>query len=257
MLIYYFTVISAIKNYFKGHVKPLPPIEKGSAEAYDLWAENYDSQPGNLMIDLDEKVFGGMLTKVDISGKVVADIGCGSGRHWAKIFNAKPQSLTGFDVSDGMLQKLKEKFPQAHVHHIADDLFSTVPDATFDTIISTLTVAHIDDIETAMAAWSRILRPGAEILITDFHPHILALGGKRTFRHQQKSIAVKNYVHPVYRIIEILEGYGFQLVSKKEIEIDESMKQYYESQNAMPVYRKYKGAPVIYGIHLKRSHAAG
>ena len=249
-------MIAAIKNYLKNHVSVAPAvIEKGSAEAYDLWAENYDSQPGNLMIDLDEQLFTGMLNDLSVANKQVADIGCGSGRHWSKLFNKQPLSLTGFDVSEGMLNKLKEKYPQANVCHIADDFFSDVPDASFDTIVSTLTVAHIEDIEAAMRAWSRVLKPDAEVLITDFHPHILAYGGKRTFKHQQKSIAVKNYVHPVYSIVELLQEHGFHLMAKNELVIDETMRPYYEAQNALPVYEKYKGFQVIYGIHLKR-HAA-
>lgn len=249
-------MIAAIKNYLKNHTSASPAvIEKGSAEAYDLWAENYDSQPGNLMIDLDEQLFTGMLNDLSVTNKQVADIGCGSGRHWSKLFNKQPLSLTGFDVSEGMLNKLKEKYPQANVRHIADDLFSDVPDSSFDTIVSTLTVAHIEDIEAAMRAWSRILKQNAEVLITDFHPHILAYGGKRTFKYQQKSVAVKNYVHPVYSIVALLQEHGFHLVAKNELVIDETMRHYYEAQNALPVYEKYKGFQVIYGIHLKR-HAA-
>lgn len=249
-------MIAAIKKYLKNHVTVATAvIEKGSAEAYDLWAENYDSQPGNLMIDLDEQLFTGMLNNLPVANKAVADNGCGSGRHWSKLFEKQPLSLTGFDVSEGMLNKLKEKYPQANVRHIADDLFSDVPDASFDTIVSTLTVAHIEDIETAMSAWARILKPNAEVLITDFHPHILAYGGKRTFKYQHKSIAVKNYVHPVYSIVELLQEHGFHLVAKNELVIDETMRHYYEAQNALPVYEKYKGFQVIYGIHLKR-HAA-
>lgn len=246
-------MIAAIKNYLKSQVSDgQSVIEKGSTEAYDLWAENYDSQPGNLMIDLDEQLFTKMLNDLHVANKQVADIGCGSGRHWRKLFDKDPLSLTGFDVSEGMLNKLKEKYPQANVRHIADDLFSDVPDASFDAIVSTLTVAHIEDIEAAMKAWSRILKPKAEVLITDFHPHILAYGGKRTFKHQNKSIAVKNYVHPVYDIVELLQSCGFHLIEKKERVIDETMRHYYEAQNALPVYEKYKGFHVIYGIHLKR-----
>lgn len=248
-------VITAIKNYLRDHATAPAVIEKNSSEAYDLWAENYDHQPGNLMIDLDEKLFAGMLNDLAIANKNVADIGCGSGRHWAKIFQKQPKALTGFDVSEGMLHKLKEKFPQANVQHIKGDLFSDVPDASFDAIVSTLTVAHIEDIETAMQSWGRILKPNADILITDFHPHILAYGGKRTFRHQHKSIAVKNFVHPVYSIVGILQGCGFHLIAKEELIIDESMRNYYEAQNALPVYNKYKGFQVIYGIHLRRGHA--
>jgi ubiquinone/menaquinone biosynthesis C-methylase UbiE len=249
-------MIAAIKNYIKSHVIPSHIIEKGSAEAYDIWSANYDDQPGNLMIDLDEQLFSNMLRNTDVSNKLVADIGCGSGRHWSKLLRRNPKELTGFDVSAGMLNKLKEKFPESNVKRITDDLFSDVADASFDMIVSTLTVAHIEDIDAAMEAWSRILKPEAEVMITDFHPRILAYGGQRTFKHGHKSIAVKNYVHPVFIIVEILQRYGFHLVGQEELMIDETMKHYYEKQNALAVYNKYKGFPVIYGIHLKRGDVA-
>src|SRR6185437_14798281 len=108
----------------KHRVFSSPVKEKDVVEAYDLWAENYDSQPGNLMLDLDEIVFSGLLDDVDIKNRRVADIGCGTGRHWARILQKDPESLTGFDVSTGMLNKLNQKFPEAKTHVITDNNFS-------------------------------------------------------------------------------------------------------------------------------------
>ena len=82
------SLIVAFKNRFFNPVK-----EKQSVEAYDLWAENYDAQPGNLMLDMDEKVFVELLSEISIEGKQVADIGCGTGRHWPKMFDANQQAL--------------------------------------------------------------------------------------------------------------------------------------------------------------------
>src|SRR5438045_907832 len=84
----------------------LLPGHKNAEWAYDLWSENYDDQPGNLMLDFDEEIFTMLLDKVDIKDRLVADMGCGTGRHWKKILNKKPGSLTGYDVSEGMLAKL-------------------------------------------------------------------------------------------------------------------------------------------------------
>ena len=41
-----------------------------------------------------------------------------------------------------------------------------------------------------------------------------------------------------------------------EKRIDESAKPFYEAQNAMNVYEKWKGTPVIYGMLLKKDNAA-
>jgi ubiquinone/menaquinone biosynthesis C-methylase UbiE len=246
-------VIPTLRNIKQRLFKP-EITEKSSAEAYDLWSEDYDAQPGNLMLDLDEVLFPKMVTQQIIHNKAVADIGCGTGRHWAKILQMQPLSLTGFDVSEGMLNKLQAKFPGANTYKITDDLLSNVHDASFDTIISTLTVAHIENIEQALQAWCKILKPVADVIITDFHPKLLAFGGKRTFRHHNECLAVKNYVHDVNTIKDVLKQNGFRLIAEEEIRIDETLKPYYEQQNALKVYERFKGFPVIYGIHLRRGN---
>jgi ubiquinone/menaquinone biosynthesis C-methylase UbiE len=241
-------------NYIKKRLFSRPVIEKNSADAYDLWSSDYDVQPGNLMLDLDEILFSNLLAKTDLENKTVADIGCGTGRHWPGIFEKKPLSLTGFDVSEGMLSKLEEKFPNANTHQITDDLFLTVKDASFDTIISTLTVAHIENIEDALYSWGRMLKFDGEIIITDFHPKLLAFGGKRTFKHNNVQLSVRNFVHSVPTIKDILQDNGFRVIAEEEMKIDETVRHYYEQQNALPVYEQFNGFPVIYGIHLRRGN---
>ncbi|WP_183564841.1 class I SAM-dependent methyltransferase [Mucilaginibacter sp. SP1R1] len=245
-------MLATIKNYIRSKIAAPAVTEKSVVEAYDLWAADYDMQPDNLMLYLDGRLFSTFMDQIVIADKQIADIGCGTGRHWPVIFSKRPAGLTGFDVSGGMLNKLKNKYPKASTHLITDNLFSTVPDAMFDVIVSTLTVAHIEHIEEAIQAWGRLLKSGGEMIITDFHPHTLAFGGKRTFKYNNSVMAVRNYVHPIYTIKEVLLNNGFHLLNQEEIKIDDSMKPFYVKQNALHVFEKYKGFPVIYGIHLKK-----
>jgi len=245
-------LISTIKNYIRRQVLPATIEDKNVVEAYDIWAENYDAQPGNLMLDLDEILFTKLFTDSSLENKVVADIGCGTGRHWAKIFQQNPASLTGFDVSPGMLQKLTDKFPDAKTYVITDNHFEDIADNTYDAILSTLTVAHIGDIEDALQTWCRITKEHGDMIITDFHPNALASGGKRTFRHGDKHIAVQNFVHTTDVIKKILLKNGFTVIAHQEIKVDETVKHYYEQQNALHVYEKFKDQPIIYGIHFKK-----
>lgn len=245
------SVITSFKQILgKGRI-----VKKNSSDAYDLWADAYDDQPGNLMLDLDEIIFEKLFAGINVKGKMIADIGCGTGRHWQKILNKSPTRLVGFDVSAGMLSKLKQKFPGAETFLINNDAPSGIPDTAFDVIISTLTVAHISNIESALNTWCRILKNNAEVIITDFHPQLLAQGGKRTFNHDQHRISIKNYVHPVFKIKEFFYKNGFILVAEEERIIDDAVKKYYADQNALHVFNKFKGSPVIYGLHLKRSDA--
>ncbi|CAN5517768.1 hypothetical protein BH09BAC6_BH09BAC6_11710 [soil metagenome] len=246
------TLVGTLKRYIREHIFPVPIKEKDVVTAYDLWAANYDAQPGNLMLYLDQQIFNRLLNTDLVKNRQVADIGCGTGRHWPKILNKHPLRLTGFDVSPGMLNKLREKYPVAQTNLITDNLFSAIETGTFDTIISTLTIAHIENMEAALKAWSRILKAKGDIIITDFHPDTLASGGKRTFRHQNTQIAVRNFVHPVARIRQVLFNKGFSVVAEEEIIVDEQVKHYYGEQNALHVYEKFKGSPIIYGLHFRR-----
>ena len=245
-------MIGIFKKYINRHIFSPVIKETGVVEAYDIWADNYDVQPGNLMLDLDKIVLNELLCSITVTGKQIADIGCGTGRHWFDILQKKPAGLTGFDVSPGMLKKLKEKFPRADAKVITGNHFSDVADGSFDMIISTLTMAHIENIHEALAAWGRIMKTKGDIIVTDFHPDALAAGGQRTFKHDNKSIAVKNFVHTTAAIKQILLKENFSLINESEIKVDETVKHYYTAQNALHVYEKFKGSPIIYGLYFRR-----
>ena len=66
-------------------------------------------------------------------------------------------------------------------------------------------------------------------------------------------MAVQRYLHPVEKIKVITRQLGLNLVRFAERDIDEQVKHYYEQQHAIAVYDRFKGVPVIYGIHLKKA----
>jgi ubiquinone/menaquinone biosynthesis C-methylase UbiE len=225
-------------------------------EAYDIWSESYDLQPGNLMLDLDEQIFSALIEPIAFENKTVADIGCGTGRHWQKIYAKNPALVMGFDISAGMLHQLKHKYPNADIQLTDDNLLKTVADSFVDCLVTTLTIAHIKNIDEAIASWSRVLKNGGDLVITDFHPTSLANGGIRSFRHRGKNLSVTNYVHPLEKVKSIFARYGLMVVRQKEVNVNEEVKPYYESQNALSVYDRFIGIPIIYGLHLKKGYAA-
>lgn len=243
-------MLASIKDFLQKNV-PFS-TDKPVVEAYDIWSSSYDANPGNLMLDLDEIVFSDLVKSIQLQNKNIADIGCGTGRHWQKLYEKSPATLTGYDVSTGMLKELAKKFPYAITRHISDNLLTETKTASIDCIISTLTIAHIKNVETAISSWARILKKDGDLVITDFHPDLLASGGKRSFRHENKSYTVKNYVHPVEIVKQIFKNHGFTIIKQEERYIDESVRSYYENGLAMDVFQKYKGMPVIYGLHLKK-----
>lgn len=247
-------MIATIKSFlqkavFTGNIK-------NSVEAYEMWSETYDQQPGNLMLDLDEMIFRGLLENIDVKHKGVADIGCGTGRHWEKIYQKQPAFLMGFDVSGGMLKQLLRKYPAALTQHTNNNSLKQVPDEFIDCLISTLTIAHIENIEEAISAWSRVLKPGGNLVVTDFHPVMLANGGKRSFHHEGRSLSVVNHIHPLETLKRIFSKYELAILRMEERKVDHTVKMYYEAQHALDVYERFFGIPIIYGIHLKKYRAA-
>lgn len=224
--------------------------------AYDLWAADYDSQPDNMMLAWDEDIFSRLINTMDLHNKIIADIGCGTGRHWKKIYERQPKKLIGFDVSEGMLSMLKQKFPTSETYHLMNDKLKELENESCDIIFSTLTIAHIKNAEKALHEWDQILRPGGEIIITDYHPTALAKGGRRTFNYHGKTIVVKNYVHSIQKLKGIARQLDLEVIHFTEKLIDESARPFYEKQSALHVYEGWKGTPIIYGIHLKKRNVA-
>jgi ubiquinone/menaquinone biosynthesis C-methylase UbiE len=252
-------LLSKLKQYFRPLRQQFNKTRLRESEpvtAYDIWAGQYDNQPDNLMLALDERLCSLLLDTTPITARVIADVGCGTGRHWSKLYGKKPARLLGFDVSQGMLDVLQEKYPQAETRLLRDTTLPGLDAASCDLVISTLTIAHIPDPEAALTEWNRVLKPGGLILLTDYHPEALAKGGQRTFRDKGKTIAVRNHIHPVSAIKQIAEKLGLVVLQTVEQQIDQSMRPWYEKQNAIPLFERYLGVPIIYGIQLKKSNVA-
>ena len=244
------SILSSLKRILFPHKITEPQ------KAYDVWAANYDQQPGNLVLAMDEELFVLLLGGTDLQNRTVVDIGCGTGRHWPTILRLQPGRLAGYDVSPGMLQKLKNKFPEAEVWQLHDHHLQQLENESVDCIVSTLALAHMPDFGAVIQEWNRVLKPGGIIILTDYHPVALERGGERTFRHEGKLIAVRNYIYPLEQVRNSFRQLGIQEIRFAERVIDDSVKSYYEEQNALALFERFKGVPMIYGLHLKKTDEA-
>ncbi|HTR31366.1 MAG TPA: class I SAM-dependent methyltransferase [Puia sp.] len=237
-------------------LKPGRRPETEPAAAYDIWAHAYDSQPDNLMLALDHSLCGELLSPIPLAGKTIVDVGCGTGRHWAAIFSQSPGRLIGYDVSRGMLDRLRSKYPDAETCLLSGTALSGLGHSSCDLVLSTLTVAHIPDLPAALAEWNRVLKRGGDMVITDYHPTALARGGQRTFREGERLIAIRNHIYPLSHVLSITRRLGLTEIAACERTIDESMRPWYERQNSLPVFHRFLGVPIIFGLHLKKADAS-
>jgi len=238
-----------INRLFSGR-KEFEPVR-----GYNLWSDSYDDQPDNLILSLDDLLFRRLTGSVKIEGAVIADIGCGTGRHWETIFSRHPAHITGFDVSQGMLTVLIKKFPGAETYLLRNENLAPLQTGACDILISTLAIAHMPNLRSVFIEWARVLKPGGQILVTDFHPRALEMGSRRSFNYQGKKLAVKRFIYPVEMVLAQASQAHLECQYLEELKVDESMKGYYEKKNALQAYDRFYGVPIIYGLILKKNHA--
>jgi ubiquinone/menaquinone biosynthesis C-methylase UbiE len=223
---------------------------------YDLWSATYDRQTDNLLAVLDQQMFGRILARVSLEGKVIVDVGCGTGRHWEEILRRGPSRLIGFDSSVGMLARLRAKYPWAAVHEVEGTRLSALSDGSCDVLVSTLALGHLPDVDAALTEWSRVLRPDGDMIVTDLHPEAAARGAC-TFENEGETIAIKLHVHTLAAIAAAAARCRLQVVTLEEEAIDDSAKRYYDAKSSGSLFARMKGIPVIYGVHLKKRPGSG
>ncbi len=230
--------------------------DQDPGKAYNIWSRHYDDQEDNLVLALDNQLFRRLIINKQLAGLTIADIGCGTGRHWHALLDQNPKRLVGFDISTGMLAQLNKKFPGAETYVLKNAQLAILNNESCDLVVSTLAIAHMPDLKSVLQEWHRVLRPGGEMIITDFHPEALAKGNRRTYAHHGRWKAVKSFIYPIQLIKDLCSATGFETIEFREIRLNEEMRSFYEMKNAVPVFERYKGLAILYGIILKKSYAA-
>jgi len=120
----------------------------------------------------------------------VLEIGCGTGGNFEYYDWAKVESLDATEPDPFMLRRARNKTgtaPEGKITlHEAPAEALPFPDASFDTVVSTLVLCTVEDPEKAAAEIRRVLRPGGSLRLVE---HVRAQGGWARFQ---------DFVQPVY-----------------------------------------------------------
>ena len=228
-------------------------LESSPHRAYDRCAARDDAQPDNLMLALEEEVFAELLPAAALQGWL-ADIGCGTGRHWRALMAGGATHIVGCDPSPRMLEMLRSKFPGAETLRVRGEKLTALAGGRFDGLVCTLALAHIRRLDLAFAEWDRILRPGGHILLTDYHPAALARGADRSFRYQGRTVYIRNYLHSLADLKAAARRRRWVFTRLAERVIDLRCRPYYEARQATALYERFEGSPIVYGCLIKKSH---
>jgi SAM-dependent methyltransferase len=158
---------------------PAVPVDAPAldvVEGYGRWAATYDATP-NPLIDVEGPLVRSILDGV--APGVAVDAACGTGRH-ARYLVARGHRVTGVDASPAMLDEARRAVPAADFR--TGDLEALpVASASADLAVCTLALSHCADVAPAVAELARVVRAGARVVVSDFHPVMIALGGSAFF----------------------------------------------------------------------------
>jgi ubiquinone/menaquinone biosynthesis C-methylase UbiE len=227
-----------------------------AAPGYDLWSSTYDEEKNNVLVALDERLFEGLLRRVDLRGKRIVDVGCGTGRHWKALLAGEPAAMVGYDVSSGMLDVLRRKYPHATVHQASADRLVHAEDGGTDVVLSTLALCHVAELDAAIDEWCRVLRPGGDLVLTDFHP-AAAAALQCSFRHRGKTFTVELHPHTLAALEAAATRNRLELLHRAEAIVDGSTRHHFEQAGMLREFERRNGRPLVHGAHFRKPSGAG
>ncbi len=223
-----------------------PPPLLDPLEAYQLWAPCYDVTDGNALLFAESRSLRRYLEPALLQDKDILDAGCGTGRYLALLQEFQPRTVTGTDFSSNMIERARDKIGGPVPISLTVAAIDRLPlrDNSFDFVLCTLVLGHVKNLLSAMQQLSRVMRSGATMIISCFHPFGQLLGWQRTFE-TSTTYAVKYYAHPHSEYFDCFQRTGLELLRMEEPAIDESLLHFYESAGRRDIYERYKGYPML------------
>jgi len=178
--------------------------EDATRRYYDEFSGWYERERGRgyhaLIDDLEVRV-----VEEHLRGGRALEVGCGTGLILERVARVAERAV-GVDLSAGMLQQAK-----ARGLDVMQGLATALPfaDASFDVTYSFKVLAHVPEIELALAEMARVTRPGGVVLAEFYNPWSIRylakrLGPARAISKNTTEAAVYTRFDSPRRIKEIL-----------------------------------------------------
>ncbi|MEO8611431.1 MAG: class I SAM-dependent methyltransferase [Chloroflexota bacterium] len=160
-----------------------------SLDAYAQWATTYPPHAHNVLMEAEQIAMTSLFPSM--TGKVVLDLACGTGRYGLLAQESGAKTVLGLDNSPAMLLA-------SPLSNRALATTEAVPlsDKSVDVILCGLALGHLPRLAPSIGEIARVLKPGGVALVSDFHPFIFLNGARRTFTAPDgKTYAVEHYAH--------------------------------------------------------------
>ena len=136
----------------------------------------YDALTGLVLGSLYEGIAADVAALAPVGARVL-EIGCGPGRLSILLTRRHGLEVTGLDLDPAMIERARANARRSEdgdgprpAFLVGDVASLAFPDASFDLVVSTLSMHHWADPSAGLAEIGRVLRPGARALVWDLRP---------------------------------------------------------------------------------------
>lgn len=218
--------------------------------AYEDLADSYneliDHKPHNAYYDRPNtlKLLAG------VQGSEILDAACGPGKY-AEVLTSMGATVTGFDISPKMVAHAKRRNAGSgyfFVHDLAHPL-DMLDDESFDHIVCALAMHYLEDWNSTIQEFHRVLKPNGSLVLSIEHPffEFLYFKSKKYFEVESvnatwsgfgKPTKVYSYRRSLHDCIAPLTGNGFyidQLIEPKPVaEFEKRDPRHFKELNEFP-----------------------
>ncbi len=184
------------------------------SKAYNAWANQYDSNQ-NKTRDLDKIATKNTLSNYTFNR--VLELGCGTGKNTTWLVGTATE-IIGIDFSKEMLEKAKTKITDKKVRFIQGDLKEKwqVSDNYFNLITCSLTLEHIQDLETIFKQAVQKLKKEGLFFICELHPFKQYTGSKARFETKNGTQTLEVYTHHITKYLQCAKRNNLKLMELNE-----------------------------------------
>jgi len=204
--------------------EPVLPVQQG----YAAWAALYDHD-GNPLTALEGPAVRSFFGKLD--GRIVLDIGCGTGRHTVAIVEDGAATVVAIDPTPEMLLRARLKLAGRPVRFLRHGFPSPLPfrENTFDLAVMGLVAEHIESLTPALAEVARVLVPEGRCILSSLHPELTAEG--QTARFIDPETGLRRRITTFHRTeadyLAAAESAGLVVETLKTLVVPESLAEDY------------------------------
>jgi ubiquinone/menaquinone biosynthesis C-methylase UbiE len=171
------------ENGYTFEIKNFIPVLLSDQEKHDFDYATHYAKDAELFDYFEERSGGTehderrvreyILSKIPLSAKTVLDVGCG--RAWiAKELINQKDFVCSLDISLTNPDKALELYPsENHAGLVADALNLPFADNSFDCIVTSEVIEHIEEADKFIAELFRCVKPGGKLIITTPYKEII------------------------------------------------------------------------------------